>query len=399
MEMSWQLIELRHNHLRPKIYEASDIYCDVFFDQIYTNPDGNYRFCCHASPVPSEHRMNSKTHTPFEWYKSDYMEEARNNIFDGIKNSGCETCYKMEERGGKSWRQIRHNQKTHTDIKEVKLNLALSNACNLSCYMCGPENSTTKQVEMNNVFGKGSLEANTDFPGFALKRKNYERLKANILENIAEVKYINLIGGEPLMIPEVWDLLDSISDKDAKRIHLCWITNMTKVGYKNYSLEDVIEKYERVRFNISCDHFGEKESWMRYPIDIPSFENNLVTYHNYIMQIQVTVGILNGSDLIEIKEYYTKKFNLPVDFTNLVTPGTRGLSIAYYPREHKEMLINKYKHDSCFDLVVELLKVSLDMNEDDIKLQYSKDLDYCQKLSDYRKFQFKDIWKNTLPGI
>tara|TARA_B110000495_G_C22857888_1_gene500236 strand:- start:146 stop:943 length:798 start_codon:yes stop_codon:yes gene_type:complete len=265
--------------------------------------------------------------------------------------------------------------------------------------MCGPENSTTKQVEMNNVFGKGSLEANTDFPGFALKRKNYERLKANILENIAEVKYINLIGGEPLMIPEVWDLLDSISDKDAKRIHLCWITNMTKVGYKNYSLEDVIEKYERVRFNISCDHFGEKESWMRYPIDIPSFENNLVTYHNYIMQIQVTVGILNGSDLIEIKEYYTKKFNLPVDFTNLVTPGTRGLSIAYYPREHKEMLINKYKHDSCFDLVVELLKVSLDMNEDDIKLQYSKDLDYCQKLSDYRKFQFKDIWKNTLPGI
>ena len=393
--MSWQEIAFGPHHLRPKIYEASDIYCDVLFDEIYTNPDGNYRFCCHQSSdqVPVEHRMNSKTHTPFEWFKSDYMEEARNNIFDGIKNSGCSRCYKMEENGGKSFRTMRYNKKTLTDITEVKLNLALSNACNLSCYMCGPENSTTKQVEMNNVFGKDSDEAATHSPGFSLKRDNYQRLKKNILENISEVKYINLIGGEPLMIPEVWDLLDSISDEDAKRIHLCWITNMTKVGYKNYSLEDVIEKYGKVGFNISCDHFGIKESWIRYPIDISVFEDNLVKYHDYIQQIQVTVGILNGSDLIEIKDYYNTKFNLHVDFTNMVSG--QKLAINNYPEDHKEMLINKYKDDSSFDLVVETLKLD---NPNNIEY-YSKDLDYCQKLSDYRKFQFKDIWKDSLPGI
>ena len=102
----------------PKVEDVtpkSDVYCDVFFDQIYTNPDGNYRFCCHAKPVPIKNRMNSKTHTPFEWYRSDYMENARNNLFDGIKNRGCSTCWKMEANGGKSFRQLRHNQYNYTD--------------------------------------------------------------------------------------------------------------------------------------------------------------------------------------------------------------------------------------------------------------------------------------------
>ena len=70
-------------------------------------------------------------------------------------------------------------------------------------------------------------------------------------------------------------------------------------------------------------------------------------------------------------------------------------SISNYPEDHKEILINKYKNDSSFHLVVETLKLD---NPNNIEY-YSKDLDYCQKLSDYRKFQFKDIWKNTLPGI
>ena len=373
---------------------SKDTYCDALFNEIYTNPNGNYRFCCHSKMVPAKYSMNSKTHTPFEWFKSEYMEQVRTGVFEGIKNPACERCWKMEDAGGESFRTMRYNQHSYTDISDVKLNLALSNACNLSCYMCGPENSTTKQVEMNKVFGKDSPEALPEFAGFALKKNNYKRLKANILENISEVKYINLIGGEPMMIPEVWDLLDSISDEDAKRIQLCWITNMTKVGYKNYSLEDVIKKYGNVTFNVSCDHFGEKESWMRYPIDISIFEENLIKYHDYITHIQVTVGILNGSDLIEIKDYYKTKFNLRTNFTNMVSGS--NLAINNYPQDHKDMLIEKYKNDKSFNLVVETLKLkpSPSRRED-----YNKDLAYCQKLSDYRKFQFKDIWKDTLPGI
>ena len=371
-----------------------DAYCDALFSEVYTNPNGNYRFCCFAQMVPSKYVMNSKTHPPFEWFKSDYMEEVRNDVLQGIKHPACNACWKMEEAGGESFRTMRYNKHSYTDIADIKLNLALSNACNLSCYMCGPENSTTKYKEMVEVFGKNSPESKASHGlGFSLKRDNYKRLKKDILDHISYIKAINLIGGEPMMIPEVWDLLESISSADAKNIQLCWITNMTKVGYKNYSLEDIIRKFKKVSFNVSCDHYGIKESWIRYPIDITSFENNLKRYREYISQIQVTVGMLNGTDLIEIRDYYNSNFELNVDFTNLVFSPTKNhsVSIRSFPKEHKLLLIDKYKDDSDFKLVVEALLSSLD---DDCEETYKKNIDFCQRLSDHRKFQFKDIWKN-----
>ena len=162
---------------------SKDTYCDALFNEVYTNPNGNYRFCCHAKPVPEEHKMNSRQHTPFEWFKSDYMEQVRTDVFDGIKNPACERCWKMEDAGGESFRTMRYNQHSYSDISNVKLNLALSNACNLSCYMCGPENSTTKHKEMVDIFGKKSRQAGSILnPGFALKRKGYQKLKENILD-------------------------------------------------------------------------------------------------------------------------------------------------------------------------------------------------------------------------
>ena len=369
---------------------SKDTYCDALFNEVYTNPNGNYRFCCHAKMVPAKHAMNSKTHTPFEWFKSDYMEEVRNDVLQGVKNPACERYWKMEESGGESFRTMRYNHHSYTDITDVKLNLALSNACNLSCYMCGPQNSTTKYKEMVEIFGKNSSQTGRkDGLGFALKRDNYKRLKRDILDHITYVKSINLIGGEPMMIPEVWDLLDSIDSADAKNIELCWITNMTKVGYKNYSLESVIEKFEKVSFNVSCDHYGIKESWIRYPIDIQSFESNLRKYEKYISQIQVTVGMLNATDLIEIRDYYNSNFNLKVDFTNLVSGS--NVSLINFPKEHKLLLIDKYKGDDDFNLVVESLKSSLNNDSEEA---YMKNINFCQRLSDHRQFQFKDIWKN-----
>ena len=388
-----------------KVKYNSDTYCDVFFNEIYTNPNGLYRFCCHAQAHDhSENRMSTHTHGPFEWFKSDYMEDVRTDILSGIRQRDCALCYKMEKTGGDSPRTRKHNLHNYTDIdkRQIKLNLSLSNACNLGCYMCGPENSTTRAKELQTVFGKehGYAQGITGL-GFALKRKKYEKLKNDILENIHLVNSINLIGGEPMMIPEVWDLLDSIPEEHAKEIILCWITNMTKVGYKNYNLDDTIKKFGKTHFNISCDHFGEKESWIRYPIDISSFENNLRKYKKHIAQIQVTVGILNGSDLLEIRDYYNKEFGLYVNFDNLVI-GPEYLSIINYPQRHKEYLIDRYsnaKDPEDFKVMLELMTTF--NNSTTIATErarkYREGIEYCQTLSDHRKFQFKDIWKDSIP--
>ena len=127
------------------------------------------------------------------------------------------------------------------------------------------------------------------------------------------------------------------------------ISNQTFKNYEVILYDDcssdnslkIIRKFKKVSFNVSCDHYGIKESWIRYPIDITSFENNLKRYREYISQIQVTVGMLNGTDLIEIRDYYNSNFELNVDFTNLVFSPTKNhsVSIRSFPKEHKLLLI------------------------------------------------------------
>ena len=54
---------------------------------------------------------------------------------------------------------------------------------------------------------------------------------------------------------------------------------------------------------------------MRYPIDVEEFENNLVEAWPNVCQIACTVQLLNVNDLPEIKDYYEKKYKIPVSFT------------------------------------------------------------------------------------
>ena len=81
---------------------------------------------------------------------------------------------------------------------------------------------------------------------------------------------------------------------------------------------DLKEKFKTVRFGISCDHFGEKLEYIRYPIDHKQFEENLkFIIENFPHSINGTVGLLNIDELDEIEEYY-KNLGAKMNFNNIV---------------------------------------------------------------------------------
>ena len=118
-------------------------------------------------------------------------------------------------------------------------------------------------------------------------------------------------------------------------------TNLTKLEYKDYTVYDLFEKYRQVDFSVSCDHFGDKLHFMRYPIDVEEFENNLLEAWPYISNIACTVQLLNVNDLVEIREYYESKFKIPVITTGIVN-HPQFMNIRHLPNRFKEKLINKY---------------------------------------------------------
>ena len=331
----------------------SKTYCPVLFDTIYSsNKDDSYQYCCYARPSNISRKYKQSTHTPFEFFLSDEMNEVRRRALTGEKIDGCLRCYDEEERIGFSSRLRYINQYADRgyypkEVGRIEFKLIhFGNHCNLSCVMCNPWNSTTRAKELKETnTEKYITEGYGDFYYENLNYKTYQNFVKSILDNIQYIDRFLITGGEPLQMPKLWQfLVEDIPDEHAKNIVLIFDTNLTKLTFKNkYTFEDIAKKYKVVSLNVSCDNVGDKLGFMRYPIDVNEFENNLFSYHRYIHNIQISVSTMNVLDLDKIYDYYTKNFKLKVISLSYVQ-GPMILSVRNFKDEVKRELEKKYGH-------------------------------------------------------
>lgn len=356
-------------------------YCAAAFTQIYSDNASRYRLCCHAAPNPSISKYNTNNVNPFEFFMSDEMEQIRDDMMSGERIEGCEACYDLEERGHKSWRQWKYNTiyDLRSEVHKVNLKLRIMGSyCNLGCYMCYPYNSSTRRVELksNNIdwsdYDAGVLTTST---------KRYEETIKDILDNIDLVEKMNITGGEPLQLDRMWQLMDQIPSHHAKNIILTFDTNLTQLEYKQWNIWQLIDKFKRVDLGVSCDHFGDKLHWIRYPIDVKQFEKNLELMKDNISNINVTVSLLNVYDLDDIEQYYNK-FNVTFDG---IVRHPEMLSIRNIP--DKDSLIEKYQR---FPMVVQ------ELQKESIPGSLEKGLDYCRTLNTKRNINFNELFGELL---
>jgi len=313
---------------------------------------------------------------------SEEMEQIRQDMMEGKKINGCESCYKIEDAGNQSWRQWKYNKLYDHDtvVNRVGLKLRINGSfCNLSCFMCFPYNSSTRRTELK----ESKIDWSQYDAGYVpVMSGQYDRIIKDIIKNIEVVDYMNITGGEPIQLPKHWELIDAIPDEYAKNITLSYDTNLTKLKWKDRSIFDVAKRFKSVKLGVSCDHYGKKLSWIRYPIDVDEFEHNIVTALSLITQLNCTVSILNVHDLDDIYRYYKTKFGLETTFSNVLT-GPDILSIKNLP--NKKELSKLYQKNN---MIIQELQKAAD------KDQYQKGLEYCQKLSDHRQFQYKELWQH-----
>ena len=372
--------------------EKNKSYCPMAFREIYVDNAGRYRLCCHAKQREDLKKYSDDETLPFDFFKSPEMEAIRNDMFLGKPITGCETCYKMEEStGGHSYRTDKYLRKYGVvdDIDKINLKLRINgSACNLGCYMCFPYNSSTRRNELKAVYG----DAYKKIPGFEIdfkpvKFSQYEKIKQNILDNIHLVGYMNMTGGEPLQLPKHWELVNAIPEEHAKHIKISYDTNLTKLRWKNHSVWDLADKFQEINLGVSCDHYGEKLKWIRYPIDVEEFESNISEARELVTRLNCTVSILNIEDLYEMSVYYRKKFNVDITFHNIAR-GPGFLSIRNLPDKYKTEYMRRYSE---LDYVIdELQKDPISSN------QLQKAFKYCDDLSKHRKFNWRDLWPNFL---
>jgi MoaA/NifB/PqqE/SkfB family radical SAM enzyme len=368
-----------------KFYEKNKSYCTMPFKEIFSDNAGRYKLCCHAQKMDWKYTANNTT--PFKFFFSPEMEEIRNKMLSGEKLDACKVCYKLEENKGESYRTDKYRKKYGIDFEPTGIGLKLrilGSYCNLGCYMCHPYNSSTRRKEMKDVYGKDGHKETNQSKFLPIKFKEWHDSINDILENIEIISYMNITGGEPLLLPKHWELLDKIPDDHAKHITLSYDTNLSELRYKDKSIFDYVDKFQDLKLGVSADHYQDKEAWIRYPIDIKKFEANLVEAKGLIKQINVSVSPLNVFDLNEINDYYRSNFDISTTFMNIVR-GPEFLSIKNLNQKDKDMLMEKYKKLPDYEYIKSELLLPKTHELDKMK-------NYCDRLSKNRNFNWRELW-------
>jgi MoaA/NifB/PqqE/SkfB family radical SAM enzyme len=211
----------------------------------------------------------------FNFITNNSLNEIREAMLRGERPDVCSFCWNLEDKNRISSRQRANNDYKTRELKLTSYDLRNDDTCNLSCRMCNPMNSTTKQKEWN-----------------ALERGYFKSNSIATLDiiNIDTVEHLYMAGGEPFLNPELETFLDKCIQQDRLHVKLQFNTNCS-TNSKN--LITKLKLFDNIHIIASCDGYGEMFEYIRYPHKWNKFVKNLEIYKEFSKSICFNVTIMN----------------------------------------------------------------------------------------------------------
>lgn len=296
-----------------------DKFCSLAFGSISTGEFRKSRVCCNnpSSVVDENGKPILVDSDNFdEILNSNTHKEIRKSMLNGESHPSCERCWSVEDNGGMSYRQIWNNifrknlgelernclpDGSLKNTKIIYLDITLGNKCNLICRMCNP-NSSNQWITEDNKFKiwGDNIEDEQDIVWFTLGDITAE----DTLEKFKDLKHINFLGGEPLLIDEHLNFLQKLSEtKLSKNITLSYNTNLTTLPKKYL---EVWKDFQMVSLGVSVDGYDERNDYIRYPVKWKKITKNIEEISKYRNEINLDLSIHSTFQLLNI--YYIEEF-------------------------------------------------------------------------------------------
>lgn len=325
----------------------SPTFCPVPWVHLFADELGVLRPCCmtmeqphlvNRDPAGIPYTVNRPGSVDAAW-NSPFMKELRLDMLGGRRPAVCQRCFMTEDLGIRSYRQDFNDSFGEKAAEAVALtapdgasstdlirsvDLRLGNLCNLRCRMCSPISSKLLIPEFAELTGISTNEKwlvrleRLDW--FTRKEtwRQFERL-------LPHVERLHFAGGEPLLIPEMFDFLErAVSLGHAGKIALSYSTNLTILPDRIASLWPAFQSVKPV---VSLDGFDSVNSLIRYPSRWESIDENLhrldregASLGCTTVKFSTTVQLYNILRLDELFEYLLLGFkNLrPFPFLSLL---------------------------------------------------------------------------------
>lgn len=310
-------------------------FCILPWIHLYAEPNGKVYPCCTAIPYEGKKPVEGdlKKHTLEEIYHSDEWNKLRSDMMNDIRNDACTRCWQFDDAGGSSYRKHNNNQyskyynlvnKTLPDgsIEDFHfkfMNLRFSIECNFACLTCGPDWSTGWNKYINGPKHPNiKIEENT-------KVSVWEQVK----EHLPTCDELYFTGGEPLMMPDHYKIIDYLIQHGLTDITLRYNTNMSNLNFYKYNIVDKWKMFKRVEIGASIDAYGKRAEIVRLGTKWDEVEANLLSikeYDNINLGIDSVISVLNVDHI--------PKFHMYLEHRGIVDARTiMSYNIAFGPHE------------------------------------------------------------------
>ena len=332
--------------------------CMLPWISIEASPMGTARPCCLArEEIPN---IDLRTNTLEDAYKSEYMQDLRQQFRRGERPETCQLCWDEEAAG-------RDSKRIHSQVRLKELypqvdwandtpdqlwfiDLKLGNICNLKCRICGSWSSSKwAEEEMNYLPDHADKKSHIAYTW--LKKGAWPRKSPafwnNLMDILPNIKYIEFTGGEPWLIKEHFDLLKiAVDSGDSKHIDIHYNTNATHLP-EDFDTE-IWKYFGRVDIAFSIDNVGDRFEYERYGATwdqankvIKYVHWSQLQYPNITTQLCFTINIQNVYYLDELLAWADTKPFGSVYFNMLHSPD--HMSIQRMTPQAQAMVLNKLK--------------------------------------------------------
>jgi pyruvate-formate lyase-activating enzyme len=410
----------------------SKVFCDKPFNHNYIHTNGKMRLCCTTiQDLPTDNKYNlfdANKHTIEDYWNSNRMKEIRRKMIAGEKIRDCERCYRQEEQGAESLRSTfgmdDFIKKTTADgfyqESADTMQIQFGNICNLKCKMCSQMYSHMHGMETRDI-GKDDPEwlhwvkeqganVNNWTNELGVKQEWYKNkiVKDNMFEHISRnIRHLVVIGGEPTLIPEFYELFDYCDKQGTLGDKI--VTIVTNLTNTNPRLTNWLPKLKAWTVWASVDGVGERTEYIRYPSKWDKVLESLEFYRNIMgdngnITLSPAVQLLNIDQLDDIIKWWIDwcggELNDRYGFTWLATvwyPLICNPNMA--PREWRLKVadkLSKYKFDDNYDNLI------AELRRDQHTKEKAKELQRAFVKYNDKQDQFRNVpntWRQLLPDL
>jgi organic radical activating enzyme len=277
------------------------IHCPMIHSGLQLRVENNqtlYNHCC-LSDAPMVPIVQN-------FWKSAELETLRLQNNNEVWHKNCDQCKTIELSGGTSLRLgTLEKLGVHKNlIGPQRIDLMFDQSCNLACRTCGPNSSTfwQRHLKDNNLWNNiESYDSGAD--------KIIETLK---LLDLSQLKMVVFCGGETLMGPNYWKVVDFLATTVPQQITLSFQTNGTQsIDQRHYEL---ISKFQLVKLNISLDGVANRFNYLRWPANWNQVVDNINNLRenlpvNVMFLIEETISIFNLYYQNELSKWAEQNFN------------------------------------------------------------------------------------------